>query len=130
MMDVNIFITAAVSVVATSTFFSVKRYYDVLDSRRKAASKFLARINECLVDAKISGNGGNQCVCQDSFAEFRLTLSGARATELERCWNDYIRAQMAGVRCVECLECLHRLVHKFTKSGGKESVPACPTCAT
>lgn len=47
--------------------------------------------NECLVDVKLQGNKGTQCVCYASNAEFRLTLSSQTATEFDGCWNYYDR---------------------------------------
>ena len=122
-------VTAMVTAALTSAYFVLGRRNQLLDQKRKAGTKFLARINECLIDAKTAGMDGLQCICHESYAEFRLTLEGQEATDLELCWNDYITKRTRGERCIECLECLHRLVHKYTRSGGKSEVPACPTCA-
>lgn len=107
-----------------------KRADDRLDSKRKSADEFLAKINECLFDAKQAGNQGAHCVCHKSYAKFRLTVSGAEATALEKCWSEYIVANHGGNRCIECLECLHELVHKYTETVGARSVVGCSVCGS
>ncbi len=120
---------AAISIASTWLLAAHKNRNDLIGQRRKAASKFLARINECLIDATRAGNRGSQCVCQESYAEFRLTLKGQAAFELEKCWNDYIAGMHENQRCIDCLRCLLDLTHKYTDSLASAAVPACPTCA-
>jgi hypothetical protein len=117
--------------LVTILLFIFKRSNEQTDKRQKAAVKFLAKINECLIDVKLRNNSGAQCICQESYAEFRLTVAGAEATELEGCWNDYIvQKETSGTRCVECLECLHRLVHQVTKSKSSSRVSGCVSCGS
>lgn len=122
-------IIAGTSILVTWWLANRKRSHELLDSKRKAAGEFLAKVNECLFDAKEAGNAGLQCVCQKSYAAFRLTLHGKEATDLEVCWNDYISKQHRGERCIECLECLHELVHAYTATVGSRSVPSCSVCS-
>jgi len=120
---------AAISISSTWLLAAKKNQNDLIGQRRKAAAKFLARINECLIDASKSGNRGDQCVCQESYAEFRLTLKSKEALELEKCWSDYITHLHENQRCVQCLQCLLELTHRYTDSLASDTVPACPTCA-
>jgi hypothetical protein len=118
-----------IGLVATSVFFFLKRSNEQLDKRQKAGAKFLAKVNECLVDVRLKGNAGSQCICFESHAEFRLTISGKKATEFDQCWDDYIRQRETnGTRCVECIECLHRIVHEVTKSKADTKVMGCVSC--
>jgi hypothetical protein len=122
-------IVASISIASTWSLAVLKNRSDLIGQRRKGAAKFLARINECLIDAEKAGNRGNQCICQESYAEFRLTLKAKEAFELEKCWNDYITSMHQNERCIECLRCLLDLTHKYTDSLASAAVPACPTCA-
>lgn len=132
-MQIETILTATGSALAGASvafwLFYRKRKYELLDQKRKAAPKFLAKINTCLFDAKQKANESKDCVCHESYAEFRLTLAGAEATELEKCWNTYIVELHTGIRCIESLECLHRLVHKYTETRGSQTVMNCATCA-
>ena len=123
--------TFLAGIVFASIFFLLKRNNEQIDKRQKAATKFLAKINACLIDAKLKNNQGNECICEESYAEFRLTVSGKKATELETCWHEYIVQKVtSGTRCVECVECLHTIVHEVTKSKSSTMVPECVTCSS
>jgi hypothetical protein len=126
---INPILTFILGLVVTSIFFYIKRSNEKIDKRQKAGAKFLAKVNECLVDVRLKGNAGSQCICFESHAEFRLTLSGKKATEFDQCWDDYIlQRETNGTRCIECIECLHRIIHEVTNSKADARVEGCISC--
>jgi len=118
-MDITQACVAIIGIVAASfTAIWVCRYNRqgvVNDIRRKAATTFYARINEC-----IEQNGLNlierTCVCHDSYAAFRMTLDTGQSYELERCWENYTKHKRNDEKVLESLRCLKQCVHAMTRT--------------
>jgi len=108
---------AITNTCVTIYLFYRKRRCDLTDNRCKAAVMFFSKIDECLADIRHLNTGSTTCVCHESYANFRLTLNSEQATDLDRCWRDYIATKKSGedtAKTSESLECLKLCIHEFT----------------
>ena len=92
----------------------LKRRYDELAARRKAAVRLQAAISECLDDLSRGGSGKTANVAYEAYAEFMLSIPKTSRRALNLRWRDYIDSKSDNDK-VECsLKGLEQFVHNYT----------------